>query len=415
MKNILIFPASNEIAFEYFRALRHTKNFKLFGASTDGAGSLVFDNHFFVTARSSDRDLIDRDLSIIVKQENIELLIPTNDDALYETSFLEHLPVPGIRSSIQICRFKSKIYAALDGHVRVPLARKSAPCFVKPDRGQGSKGAMLVESEGELSRLSAEPSLLFLENIVGEEYTIDCFSNRHGKVLYVQPRRRVRVANGITMESHAADPKLFFDTACAIQRVLPMRGAWFFQAKLTSAGEKVVLEVATRISSNSGFSRGCGVNLPLLTIFDAFNEEVQISPSNVVSQYIRSLQGHYHYDLQFQRLYVDLDDTLIVHGKINTDLVAFICHCRNEGKEVLLLTKHAVDPLKTLEPKGLHGLFDQIIWIQDRSQSKWSHIRPYSLIIEDSWQERTEITKNIGKIGEHVYCFGPEVVDCFLK
>jgi hypothetical protein len=191
-----------------------------------------------------------------------------------------------------------------------------------------------------------------------------------------------------------------------------MRGAWFFQAKVTDSGEVVVLEVATRISSNSGFSRACGVNLPLLTVFDAFNENVQIRQANVVSIYIRSLHGHYQYDFQFKRLYIDLDDTLIIHGKINAHLVAYICHCRNEGKEIYLLTKHATDPVKTLESKGLLGLFQQINWLEDRSQPKWKHIQPHSLVIEDSWQERTEIANNIA---EHVWCFGPEIVDCLLR
>ena len=68
---------------------------------------------------------------------------------------------------------------------------------------------------------------------------------------------------------------------------------------------------------------------------------------------------------QYDCVYIDLDDTLIVDGKVNYEIIAFLYKCINEGKKVILLTRHSVNPLDTLEKYHIYNFFDQIIHLDN--------------------------------------------------
>ena len=64
-------------------------------------------------------------------------------------------------------------------------------------------------------------------------------------------------------------------------------------------------------------------------------------------------------------MYVDLDDTLIVRDAVNMPLVAFLFQCVNEGRRLVLLTRHAKDVQRTLARFRLTSLWDEVVRMRD--------------------------------------------------
>jgi hypothetical protein len=98
--------------------------------------------------------------------------------------------------------------------------------------GQGSKGALLVKNEHEFNNTFVnDGSILIMENLPGNEYTVDCFTDRHGDLLFCQPRERIRILNGISVNSKAVEIPEVFEIAKEINGKMSFRGVWFFQLK----------------------------------------------------------------------------------------------------------------------------------------------------------------------------------------
>src|SRR5690606_20587249 len=119
--------------------------------------------------------------------------------------------------------------------------------------------------------------IIFVEYLPGKEYTIDCFTNRHGELLFSGARERAEVKMGISFKS--IEIELTKEIKLIAQRIndkLNFRGLWFFQLKEDRNGDLKLLEVSTRTAGTMGFFRHKGVNLPLFSVFDALNMDLSI-------------------------------------------------------------------------------------------------------------------------------------------
>src|SRR5690606_8233622 len=128
--------------------------------------------------------------------------------------------------------------------------------------------------------------------------------------------------------------------ASLINDKIEFRGAWFFQVKENSAGELSLLEVASRLGGSSSLFRNIGVNFALLSIFDAFNQKVKVFFNDYEIELDRALSNKYKVGIQFKNVYIDFDDCLLFTDKVNTSLIALIYQFLNEGKKIILITKH---------------------------------------------------------------------------
>ena len=82
-------------------------------------------------------------------------------------------------------------------------------------------------------------------------------------------------------------------------------GAWFFQIKQDNRGQWKLLEIAARIGGTSGLTRCLGVNLPLLTLYQAMGKQVDILENRLAIQVDRALVSRYRVDYLYQAVYVD--------------------------------------------------------------------------------------------------------------
>lgn len=403
---VLVFPGGTEAGLEINRALRDCKDVELqsAGQAVPSAAEFRFRSHHTIAPISSSAWL--DDLIALVAKQNIDFIYPAYDDIIVALAQnADRIPARILGSPVATClttRSKRDTYAALREAVATPTVYDpddipAYPVFIKPDRGQGSQGARRIDDATQLQRILAdEPGLIVTENLPGQEFTIDCFTDRHRHLLYARGRSRLRTRNGISMQSQLVDNPQFSTLAANINAALPLRGAWFFQLKRAVDGTLKLLEVGPRIAGTMALNRVCGANFPLLTLYDAAGYDVSVTAFAGDIEISRSLDNHYRLDFDYAAVYVDLDDTLIVRSKVNTRLVMFLYQCLNAGKAVHLVTRHKTNVAATLARHRLAGLFDSVIHLQD-AQPKSAHItEPSAIFIDDSFAERHDVWSKLG-------------------
>jgi hypothetical protein len=176
-----------------------------------------------------------------------------------------------------------------------------------------------------------------------------------------------------------------------------MHGLWFFQAKKRAKGDLCLLEVATRVSGTMMVNRAKGINFVELALWQAAGNEVSISalPEQVAVR--RTLVPHYQFKREFERLLVDFDDTLLLNGNLNLELMYLIFFAKNRKRPVILLTKNQNRRLTSaLHEFGITSIFDQIIHI-GAEENKSSFTRKGDLLVDDSFAERISVRESGAK------------------
>lgn len=406
-RNVLVFPAGTEIGLEILHALEYCKEVRIFGAGEDvpNPARFVFPEYLILPSIHDERWL--KELIGLCQRLEIEYIFPGHDDVLLALS-REQDRIPAViltspREACETTRSKSCTYRALGPFVRVPYLYASAaevvqfPVLVKPDRGQGSYGVSRVACRDELVRaMSSAPAAIICEYLPGEEYTVDCFSDRERGLLFAGARARRRIRNGIAVNTITVDLEEAWPLAQVIGEALSLRGAWFFQLKRADRGELALLEVAPRIAGSMAVHRMMGVNFPLLSIFEHERLPFTILTSPGTVELDRALANRYCHGITFSTLYLDLDDTLLINGQVNTQLVKLIFSCVNRGRKVKLMTRHAADLSNTLSRYRLSGLFDEIIHLGADEPKSARMTDPASVFVDDSFSERLQVSQALG-------------------
>lgn len=401
-KNVLVFPAGTEIGLEIHAALRDCKDIQLFGAGQNISNHAPFVYREYNHLPSIHEVGWLAALIDLCRTLSIDYIFPAYDDVIVALSqHRQEIPACIIAPSNDACeitRSKALTYQKLAPFLRVPHTYddisqvEKYPVFVKPNRGQGSFGTHKVNNHKELRQACAtliDP--IISEYLPGEEYTVDCFSDRQRGVLFAHARSRQRVRNGISVNSVSIhlDEALVF--ARKIHAALHLYGAWFFQLKRAADGELALLEVAPRIAGTMATHRVTGINFPLLSIYEAERLPLSILTNAHSIELDRALSNRYKHNIQFSTLYVDLDDTLILDGKVNTRIISLIFQSLNQGKKVKLITRHSQDLPTTLRQHRLDGLFDAVIHLTNKEpKSSYIHEKD-AIFIDDSFAERREV------------------------
>ncbi|MBQ7637852.1 MAG: ATP-grasp domain-containing protein [Clostridia bacterium] len=422
--NILVFPCGSEIGLELHRALKDIRFITLYGASSaDDHGKSVYKNYIGGVPYISDPGFID-EINRVVDENGIKFIFPALDSVIAFLSanrdklHAELLTSPD--EAVQICRSKEKTYKKLEGCLFLPGVYACAddvpgyPVIIKPSEGQGSQGFMIIKSREELDyELSqrTDPQVI-CEYLPGEEYTIDCFTDRHGKLRFASCRNRHRIRNGISVNSTLMPPDdNIREIAETINKKMELRGVWFFQLKRNTSGEYRLLECATRVAGTMCLERAAGVNLALLTVFDALGYELDIPEPLSSATVDRALYNVFSLGLDYDEVYMDYDDTLIVKNRVNFTVLRFIYQCVERNIRVVLLTRHETDVREDMQEFRIFpGLFDEIICIP-RSEKKIDHISPSenALFIDDSFAERDAVRRAFG-----VTALGVDAVEALI-
>ena len=410
MKNVLVFPCGSEIGLEIHNALKYSKDFKLYGGSSvDDHGKYVYENYIPDIPFIDDDNLLNF-LNEVIEEHDIDLIYPSHDDVVLRLSELkDELDAHVVVSddyTCDVCRFKSKTYELFREYDFTPktydITQKGIedefPIFLKPDVGQGAKGVALANDMDDLKHhFSQNPGLIAVEYLPGDEYTIDCFSAK-GELLYCEKRQRIRIKDGISVNATTIETdEEIRKIAEIINSKLTFDGAWFFQLKRDKDNQYKLLEIAPRIAGTMALHRNTGVNFPLLTLYAHLGIDVSIISNDNKLTIDRALTNRFNYEIDYERVYLDFDDTVFVKGKINTYLMMFLYQCVNENKQIILITKHIMDIHETLrELKIDEGLFDEIITLT-KQDDKFEYMdnEISSIFIDDSFSERMAISQKL--------------------
>lgn len=403
-RRVLVFPAGTEIGLEIYAALKNCKNVTLFGAGEDisNHARLAYPEYHAIPNIRTEHWL--DELISVCRSLRISHIFPAHDDVIIALSEArEKIPATLVTSDHDTCittRSKSATYRRLADALPVPHiyapgdAISKFPLFVKPDRGQGSFKAIKVENNEQLaSALKTTPEGIVCDYLPGEEYTVDCFSSMTQGLLFAGARSRKRTRNGISVNSKSEDLPEAWTLAKTINSEFKLRGAWFFQLKRDINGVLTLLEIAPRIAGSMATHRVTGVNFALLSLLEQESTEIVIAQNIGEIEIDRSLNNRYLHHIHFNSIYIDLDDTLIFNGSVNTDLIKLIFTSINLRKKIVLITRHRGDLAKTLDKHRLTGLFDEVVHITDGSP-KSEHIRSDDAIfIDDSFSERLDVSR----------------------
>jgi hypothetical protein len=408
-KRVAVFPAGSEIGLEINAALKYSTFFEMIGlTSVPCHAEYVYAECIEGIPFYSEPGFFDA-LNFCIQENHIDYIYPAYDDIqLFLTENQDKINAGIVTSdllTVQICRSKSKTYDFFQGEWFIPKSYTNPadvseyPVFVKPNVGQGSQGARKIDTEEELRfAIKENPDLVICEYLPMEEYTIDCFTDRHGALRVVRMRNRLRIRNGISVAS--ARIPIEEDVQAMAELIngrLKFTGAWFFQVKRNMKGQLRLLEIAPRIAGTMGLTRNEGINLPLLTLFTLEGRDVSIIQNEYAIQVDRALISRYQLGCTYRSVYVDLDDTLIVNGQVNTLLMMFLYQCRNKGKELLLLTRHSTEVPATLQKYRIaEALFDKIIHIKEEGNKSDYIERKEAIFIDDSFRERLDVSQRCG-------------------
>ena len=373
-----------------------------------GAGSVPDHGEFVFRTCTDDIPFVNEPgfvekLNQVIDRLHIDYVYPAHDSAcLALVREQQRLHAPVVSSpleTVEICRSKNATYRHLEGAEYLPRfyegpeAVEEYPVFVKPSVGQGAQGARRIDDRAHLEEVLAEGTeYAICEYLPGPEFSVDCFTDRHGVLRFVSPRSRDRIKAGIAVRSHFLPEDERIDRiARDLNGRFKFNGAWFFQLKETAEGEYKLMEVSPRIAGTSGLTRNRGVNLPLLTLYNMWGYDVDIIDNHNQLLLDRAFISRFKSDISYDNVYVDFDDSIIMRGKVNLSLIAFLYQAQNQGKHIYMLTKHRGDIASELLRHNIApGLFTRIIHL-DMSESKVPHIKPASIFIDDSFAERKRI------------------------
>lgn len=411
-RNVLVFPCGSEVALEIYRSLKDSIHFHLIGASSvEDHGRFVFKDYIGGLPWINSTEFIPA-LKEIVKGRQVEAVYPAMDMALAVIKEAEDelgcKVVTSPLETVKTCLSKSQTYATLSDVVKVPRIYSECefsneaiyPVFCKYDVGYGSRGAQKVMDEHSLAEYRrTHRNSIVCEYLTGDEYTVDCFTDSDGKLLFAGPRTRRRVSNGISVDTMPYDDASGEVTKNieAINGVLRFCGAWFAQFKRDKNGALTLLEVAARLAGSSSLYRGKGINFAAMSLFAAFGASVSIVENSYAIEMDRALDNVYSIDYEYDVVYCDFDDCLILDdSQVNSDLIGFLYRCLNEGKRIVLLSRHYRDIDIDLKRFRLSGLFDKVVHITDGTPKADFIESSRSIFIDDSFSERASVHNKLG-------------------
>lgn len=408
--NVLIFPAGAENAIEIYESLVCNIHFNVFGASgkSDHASYLYPKENYIEDELYINTSRFNSKFNEILNQYKIDIVIPTHDTVALYLSEHRHninaLIATSPYETANIARNKRQTYELFKEYKFCPTiydnpqSVQEFPVFLKPNVGEGSKGTKLVNKYVECQRMvDINPDLLICEYLPGDEITVDCFTDRYGKLRFVGPRTRERIQMGISFRSKTLPlTDEVNEIAKIINKKLDLRGAWFFQLKSGYDEKYKLMEVSVRQAGTMAVYRQKGVNFALLTLFDLLDYDIDIITNDMVVTLDRCLKNRYKLEFDYCAAYIDYDDTLIIDNQVNTDILKYIYQCHSKGIKVNLITKHEGALDESLKNHRIcKDIFDKIIHLTPDEQKTNFISEPKSILIDNYFIERKEAKEKL--------------------
>lgn len=422
-RNVLVFSGGSYPGVEIYFCLKDNLLFNpIAGSSYEDHSQFLFRESYCDLPYIQDEDFIYK-LNELIGKANIDFIIPTHDTiAMY---LMEHellinaIIVCSPYETTVLCRHKLLTYQYFKDTNFIPkiydINDKDIlfPVFCKKDIGEGSRDTHLINNYDNLSDLMNKGEYIICENLPGEEITVDCFTNRNGKLMFINPRNRQRIMNGISARTSNIDiTDEILHIIESINKGVRFRGYWFAQLKKDINDKYKLLEICTRFAGSFNLSKNLDVNLPLLALCDRLDMDIEITPNNYKIIGDKTYIDRYKIDIEYERVYIDFDDTLVFNRtEYNTLAMMFLYQCFNKNKKIVLITKHQYNIIETFNKIHFNEkLFSEIIQVPINSP-KYLYIKNdiKSIFIDNSYAERKNVKKHL-----NIYTFDVSNIEALI-
>jgi len=215
------------------------------------------------------------------RARRIEALLPTVDAELAPLAAVRErfesigvqLPISPLEC-LRICRDKQLLLDTVKGIVPIPANQPltqavadradSFPLLAKPRSGAGSRGVTRIGNRADLDALPKDGSFLLQEYLPGEEYSVDVYVRRDGRVIGAVPRERMKVDSGIAIASRTINLPEVIDSAVKTAEAIGIRGTANVQFKRAADGVFKLLEVNPRFPGTLPLTGAAGIDMPKL-------------------------------------------------------------------------------------------------------------------------------------------------------
>jgi carbamoyl-phosphate synthase large subunit len=218
---------------------------------------------------------------------NIQIVIPTIDTELEILALnRELLKLHGIEiivssyeciHSLRDKNFTNNVFNKLG----IPIIPSQLPpefkfpVFYKPYNGSLSKGIGVIHHQNQLSpALINDESLIWLDYLSPkkyDEYTIDCYYNRNGKLITLVPRRRIEIRGGEVSKAVTEKGLIFNKLYQCMAKLEGARGCITLQVFMSKDSENIFgIEINPRFGGGYPLSYHAGANYPKNIIEEYF-------------------------------------------------------------------------------------------------------------------------------------------------
>lgn len=408
-KNILIYPAGAENAINIYNSLKYNIHFNCYGAShVDNHATYIFDKeHYCEDDFSIKSPNFFENFNKMLNKFKIDFIMCTHDEVI--TFLMENEDKINAKiccsplETTKVAFDKELTYEKFMDYNFCPKIYKDTnevklPVFLKPKHGAGGKGTCLVKTKEELIyQTKNNNDLLMCEFLPGNEYTVDCFTNRKGELILSLARTRERITNGIAYRSKKVEnQEKFNEIAKQINEKLEFRGAWFFQLKEDENENLKLMEICVRQAGTMIYTVANGFNMSSLTIFDFMEQDITPIINNCNITLDRCIHNSFKLDYDYENIYIDFDDTLIINNQVNSAAMKFIYQSLNLNKNVYLLTKHAKNITESLNKYRIsEKIFKEIIHIKENENKSSVIKKEKSIFIDNYFKERYEVYQKL--------------------
>lgn len=217
------------------------------------------------------------DLRKMIAEWEIDIVVPTLDEEMevIQTVLADtgvHI-LASPKETLQIVMDKKRFYNWVEKHMSEFGAQfttldkdpswDAQEYFLKPARGRGSNGCMLVTKE-DLPRVRSEflnpDEQLVMEVLPGREWTVDAYVTKSGVVRYVVPRERLVVESGVSKKGRTEKHAVMMNATRTLISKLSFYGPICVQFKEDAQGNPKLLEVNARMSGGSPITRLAGAD-----------------------------------------------------------------------------------------------------------------------------------------------------------
>jgi hypothetical protein len=425
MLNILIFPSGSGVAKEIYDSLKYIRNINIIGGegNDNNFTNFLYEKTIFDIPMIKDEENFINELNKMITKNKIDYIYPAYDIIHWFLSKnklkLNAKVLVSDFETCDICISKTKTYNLLRDVLDVPefineeeSEVKQFPYFMKPDDGCGSRDSYKISNMEELNFYKKRvKNYILCEYLPHDEYTIDCFTNKEGKLIFSEARQRNKTIAGMSVYTKNVLNVDFSIYAKKINEKLKFNGAWFFQMKYDCNMKLKLLEVAPRIPGGMSLYRNKGINFPLLTLrqFEGENIDSLLINSYDIECY-KVYENKYRTNLSYNHVYIDLDDTIINKKCVNITIMQFLYQALNQDKQIYLITRN-IFPVSVLEKYKISpDIFNKIIYV-DNYQMKSSYITyTDSIFIDDSFKERDDVFKN-----KNIPVFNLDMIESLLN